>query len=84
MVIENVFSPTPAVADPPVDASADASVEPTVSFREAPDPPAMLDPRDVIESWGLSWHLGCALMDMYHGDLASASDHLERERRRLA
>ena len=92
MVIENVFSPTPVGS--PVDPAPEPArepgpvlnpeptVEPTVSFRESPDPP-VLDPQDVIESWGLSWHLGCALVDMFNGDLASAMAHMERERRRL-
>ena len=90
MVIESVFSPTPVTeptptsADPPVSVSVTIPPEePTVSFREAPDPAPVLDPQDVIESWGLSWHLGCALVDMFNGDLASASAHIERERRRL-
>lgn len=90
MVIENVFSPTPVTepaptsADPPVSVSVTIPPEePTVSFRESPDPPQVLDPQDVIESWGLSWHLGCALVDMFNGDLASASAHIDRERRRL-
>ena len=100
MVIENVFSPTPAVADPPVSfpgtapesASQTTSVtlppasetappaaEKVTAFRESPT----LDPQDVIESWGLSWHLGCALVNIFYGDLAAASRHIERERRRL-
>ena len=91
MVIENVFSPTPVTeptpigADPPVSVSVTVPApleEQTVAFRESPDP-QVLDPQDVIESWGLSWHLGCALVDMFNGDLASASAHIERERRRL-
>lgn len=86
MVIENVFSPTPVTEPAPVPEPPFAGV---TAFREVPDPvpvpvPApVLEPRDVIESWGLSWHLGCALVDMFNGDLASASEHIERERRRL-
>ena len=93
MVIENVFSPTPTNADPPVSVSGTApesvsqttsetappAPEPTTAFRKGP----ALDPQDVIESWGLSWHLGCALVNMFYGDLAAAARHIERERRRL-
>lgn len=95
MVIENVFSPTPVIetptnADPPVSVSmtippeaasetAPPASEKATGFRESP----VLDPQDVIESWGLSWHLGCALVNIFYGDLAAASRHLDRERRRL-
>ena len=96
MVIENVFSPTPVpesltttppaqepesqtTTPPAPDESLTAPPEPVTAFRESPT----LDPQDVIESWGLSWHLGCALVNMFYGDLAAASRHLERERRRL-
>ena len=93
MVIENVFSPTPvSVPEPAPEPAPPASEpesltappEPVTAFRESPTRkgPA-LDPQDVIESWGLSWHLGCALVNMFYGDLAAASRHLERERRRL-
>ena len=98
MVIENVFSPTPvSVPEPapepvplptsgtaPEPESLTAPPEPVTAFRESltRKGPA-LDPQDVIESWGLSWHLGCALVNMFYGDLAAAARHLERERRRL-
>lgn len=90
MVIENVFSPTPTVPEPAQESvplttsetapeTAPPAAEKVTAFRESPT----LDPQDVIESWGLSWHLGCALVNIFYGDLAAASRHIERERRRL-
>lgn len=87
MVIENVFSPTPTVPEPAPEPAPPASEpesltappEPVTAVRKGPT----LDPQDVIESWGLSWHLGCALVNMFYGDLAAAARHIERERRRL-